>query len=200
MTSSQHSRGRVLFEVLCIWALGGSFVAAWLQTGVTAHLASAAIAAVFGLGWSSGLFAGRAAEVAAEPAMVPVTVHAEPATAPLHTEEVADYAPPRIEIFAFEPDEVVEPEADIAPKPVKEAKPKRRKKAPAAERREEPVVAQPNVVAFEEPVVAQPNVVAFEEPVHADLHIEPLFEPQPFVRQPRAFGRKARGSPPLSAA
>ncbi len=186
MTSSQHSRGRIMFEVLCIWALGGSFGVAWLQTGVTAHLASAAIAGLFGLSRSSGLFARDPAVVPIAAAVAPMPVAPELAVEP-ETEIAAEYAPPRIEIFAFEPDEVVEPETVIEPKPVKEAKPKRRKKAAAVELREEAV--------FEQAADA-----AFEEPVHHETHIEQLFEPQPFVRQPRAFGRKARGMPPLPAA
>ena len=185
MTSSQHSRGRIMFEVLCIWALGGSFGAAWLQTGVTAHLASAAIAAVFGLSWSLGLFARR--PVDAEAPLVPMSVGAEARNPATQNVDHADYAPPRIEIFAFEPEEMIEPEPVVEPKPVKQAKPKRRKKAAPTE-------------GNELPVVEQPEVAAFDEPAHHEVHIEPLFEPQPFVRQARAFGRKARGAPPLPAA
>ena len=185
MTSSQHSRGRVLFETLCILGLGGSFAVAWLQTGVTAHLVSAAMAGLFGLSWSSGLFARRTAEFPVEETAGSIPVAAELAVAQ-EREVATEYAPPRIEIFAFEPDEVIEPPAAIEPKPVKEAKPKRRKKAAAA--------------VLPEPVIDHPAEVAFEEPVHQETHIEQLFEPQPFVRQPRAFGRRARGLPPLPAA
>ena len=170
MTRSQHSRGRVLFEVLCILALGGSFAAAWLQTGVTAHLASAAIAGVYGVSRTLGLFARPVAAAVAEP--VPVAASHE---------DIVDSAPPRIEIFAFEPEEI-EAEPAVALEPVKEAKSKRRKKARAADRSDEAAVEEPKVVAFVEPVLPE-------------IHIEPLFEPQPFVRQPRAFGRKTKALP-----
>ena len=196
MNSSQHSRGRIMFEALCIWALGVSFVGAWLETGVAAHLASAAIAVLYGLSRSVGLFAREPLAAAAEPAAVPMTFAQEPVTAAPAFEE----APPRIEIFAFEPEATIAPETVFEPKLVKAAKPKRRKKAAAAEQVEETVVEQPDASAAEEMAIEPPDVVAFEEPVHHETHIEQLFEPQPFVRQPRAFGRKARGMPPLSTA
>lgn len=89
-------------------------------------------------------------------------------------------AEPRIEIFAFEPDPVVE--AEVAP-PVAKAKPKRKsRKAKTVES-----------LAAVEPDRAEG--AAHQEP----MHIEQLFDPQPFARQQRpAFGRKSRG--PLPAA
>ncbi len=184
MTSSQHSRGRTLFEVLCIWGLGGSLAAAWLQTGGTAQLAAAACAALLGLSWCAGLFARRPAESVSEHTFAPMVVAAEPAARTFDSADVADEPPPRIEIFSFEPDQAAEPPETVAPEPVADPKPKRRRKARPADTSEEPVVDQP---------IAAP--VAFEEPVH-EVHIEPLFEPQPFARQPRpAFGRKSRALP-----
>lgn len=166
MQRSQHSRGRTFFEVLCIWALGGSFALAWLQTGTTAHLASAAIAALFGISWASRLSKPEPVEAAVE------------AATPLATDR-DDETPPRIEIFAFEPEPLPEPAAPLEEQPAEAAKPKRRARKAKATKVETPA--------------------AVEEPLPQEAHLEPLFDPQPFVRQPRpAFGRRQRR--PLPAA
>ena len=49
MHSFHHSRGRILFEVLCALAVSVSCVQAWMQTGASALLGAAAAAALYGI-------------------------------------------------------------------------------------------------------------------------------------------------------
>src|SRR5689334_12894541 len=49
MQSFHHSRGKIVFEVFCALAIAASCVGAWMQTGASALLAAAAVAAVYGL-------------------------------------------------------------------------------------------------------------------------------------------------------
>ena len=91
------------------------------------------------------------------------------------------------EVVAAAPEPILapEPEAPVEPEPVAPApkKPRARKAKKSA--------------ADTAPVVEQQTQPA--EPVSNGLPIEQLFETQPFVRQPRAFGRKARGPRTLPA-
>ena len=188
MHSHRRPRGKTAFEVLCAASLAASFVAAWDQTGVTALLASASIVGLFALYWSAALFAREAVAVEAVPSPVEFVPQPEP---------VAEA--PRIEIFPFDPEPALpaepladseqanEPELVVKQAPI-EAKPKRRSKK-SRPKAEEALIEQQSAIAAEESV--------FSEPVH----IEQLFDPQPFARQPRpAFGRKSRGPRPLPAA
>ena len=49
MQSFHQSRARIFFEVLCALAISASCAGAWLQTGATALLPAAAVAALYGL-------------------------------------------------------------------------------------------------------------------------------------------------------
>src|SRR5687768_7222744 len=49
MHSFHRSRGRILFEVACALAISGSCIAAWMQTGASALVPAAAVAALYGL-------------------------------------------------------------------------------------------------------------------------------------------------------
>ena len=83
-------------------------------------------------------------------------------------------------------DIAAEPAVEIVaePEPVAEAKPKRPRKPRAAKRKAEAAI-EPAVPAVEQPAVYDP-------PSDETPHIEPLFDPQPYVRQVRpAFGRKS---------
>ncbi|MEO6582428.1 MAG: hypothetical protein ABIN68_06440 [Sphingomicrobium sp.] len=126
--------------------------------------------ALFALYRSLGLFARRERIEEAQPAMAPVpAVEVEAA--------VQD------EVFAYEPEVLAEPEPE--PDPVAAAP----KKRPARKARKAALVVAP--------VVEVPEPVAFEELVSDGPPLEQLFDPQPFVRQPRAFGRKSRGPRPI---
>ena len=171
MHTDRRARGKVLFEVLCALILAASFVGAWEQTGSSALLVSASIVALAAIYWSFGLFGRDRVDDAAQPA------------AAMADAQVAEADTPVPEVLVREPDVPTEPEpVTAAPK----KRPARKAKKAAAE------------VA---PIVEPTEPVAIEQPVSNGLPLEQLFDVQPRVRQPRpAFGRKARGPLPFSAA
>lgn len=171
MHSHQRARGKVLFEVLCALALAASLAGAWDQTGSSALLAAAAVIALFAIYWAFGLFAR---EPLNEATQLPAAV--------------AESPEPDLELAL--PEEVYAPQLALAAEPepfVPEPKKRRARKAKTA-------------TADVAPMVEPPEPVAIETPVFAGPPPEQLFDTQPFVRQPRAFGRKARGPRPLPAA
>ena len=187
MHSHRRSRGKVLFEALCALGLAASFAGASDQTGSSALLASAAIMALFAIYWAFGLVARdrthRAEQPGAAVEVQPSATVAEAREAAVEAdagEEACAREPQApatnaVDVVPFEPDVPAEPAA-VAPAPKK----KRARKAKKA-------------AADAAPVVEKSEPGAFGEPVAHGVSLEPLFEPQPFVRQPRAFGRKARG-------
>ena len=171
MQSQHRARGKVLFEVFCALSLAASFVSAWDQTGSSALLASASIMALFAIYWSFGLVARD-----------PVDDAAQRTAAAADAQEAEVQSALQEDVLARELEFPSEPEPVTAgPK-----KPRARK-------------AQ-KVAAVVAPVVEPPEPIAIVEPVSDGPPLEQLFDPQPFVRQPRAFGRKARGPRPLPAA
>lgn len=186
MHRHHRARGKILFEVFCASGLAASLAGAWDQTGSSALLASASIMALFTVYWSFGLFARDRSVEALEEA-VPVTasvadgqeVEVAVAQSPAPYVEAAVQE----EAFVSVPEVLPEPEA-VAAEPKKQRARKTTKKA--------------GVVA---PAGEAPEPVAVEETVYDGPPLQQLFEPQPFVRQPRpAFGRKARGPRPIPAA
>jgi hypothetical protein len=178
MHSLHRARGKVLFEVLCALSLAASFAGAWDQTGSSALLASASIMALFAIYWSFGLFARDRVDVTAQP----TAAVAQPTAVAADAREAEVQTAVQEEVFACEPEVLAEPEP-VAARPKKQRARKAQKAAA--------------VVA---PVVESPERVANEEPVFDGPPLEQLFDPQPFVRQPRAFGRKERGPRPLPTA
>ena len=164
MHSFHHSRGRILFEVLCALAVSVSCVQAWMQTGASALLGAAAAAALYGIVHLFDL-RGRA------PVAQVGVAHAEPVvTRPVLVEEVrpAEPAPPA----------PVEPKAK-APRKTAAKKPKA-KPAKAAEPTPEPP--------------PEPEAdTSLTEVEHDPVPLAPLFQPEPFLRQQQRgmFGRKA---------
>ena len=184
MHSFRPSRARILFEVFCVLALSASLGVAWVQTGASALLGATAGAALFGLSHAFGM--RRGPTVATEPQRIgfaeenPECSLAEPIVVePAAAEEEPDLAPAPAEAEV------------VAIAPAVESKPGRSKvsRKPRAARKaaKEPEIAQP------EPVEAIDVVVPISFDELDQPRIEPLFEPEPFVRQPRAvvFGRKA---------
>ena len=170
MQSFHQSRGRIFFEVVCALTVGASCYVAWLQTGAWALLPAAAAIGLYSLVRLTDLTAPKPAKaVALQPAREP--------------EPVAEVVP-----------ELTEPavEAEPAkPKTPRSTKPRRTKTMRKGGRRagdeSEPVAAAVPVPRQKEDAISP---TAFDEAVHSN--IEPLFEPEPFVRMPRpAFGRKA---------
>lgn len=177
MHSFHQSRGRIFFDIFCALTIGVSCAIAWLQTGASALLAIAGVAAAYSLVRATD--AGqRIQRVAAEgPDLGPA--------ADMQGDLLAYVAP------------AAKPVVEEVPKPAKAKRPSRKKKG-------DPVAAEPAVAELEEvavePAIAEPEdvaaivegpaIVEAEEEHHAI--VTPLFEPQPMVRQQRTvFGRKA---------
>lgn len=163
MHSPQHSRGRILFEVMCAWAAAASCAGAWIQTGASALLPAAAAAFLYG---AVHLFdmAGRNPARAEEPQReFPV---AAPENAP------ADDKPTG---------QLVDDLAGTRATEDAPAKPARKTRARAPKK---PKLVEVTIDAIE----AEPPVY-HDGSDHPPL--APLFEPLPAVRQLRTFGRKA---------
>ena len=183
MHSFHHSRGRILFEVFCALTVGASCYGAWTQTGAWALLPAAAVAALYGL---VHLFDLRRAKPVT--AVEPQRIAFDDDTPSVH---LAAAVSEPVTAVADEPEAV---ELALGPEPAKPktpraSKPRRTKTMRKGGRRadDETVTAvAPAPPPKEEAVSPTP----FDEAAHSN--IEPLFEPEPFVRMPRpAFGRKA---------
>ena len=171
MHTHRRSRGKALFEALCGFGLAASFAAASNQTGAPALMVSASIMGLGAIYWSFGIFGSDPTHQVEQPAAVV-------AVAPR-----ADVEPPvPEEALALEQEVVAEPNP-VAKTPRKPRVRKARKVAPDAA-----------------PAVEQAEPAAYADSAQQGFSLEPLFEPQPFARQPRAFGRKSRVRGPLSAA
>ncbi len=189
MQSVQPSRGRILFEVLCAFALAASFAGAWMQLGASALLAAASVAAFYGLVHAFDLFRRNPA-VAVEPQRIelpsevqtdfPAFQDADALMVVAGHELTSDAAPP--EAKSGRPAKAPRKKKAKAAEPVPVAEAEATEPAPPEE-------AEPAELApAEEPEVAETE--QFEETAH--ISHAPLFEPAPFVRQQRAaFGRKA---------
>ena len=188
MHSFHHSRGRILFEVLCALTVSASCVGAWIQTGASAFLPAAAAAALYALVHVFDLAKAKPGLAAPAPSVE---------TPADYLEEVpheATMAPPAVEEApSAEPvaaAELTEPAAAEKPKP-------RRAKAPrkAAKGSAKAVVTElkPVEVATTVPESDMDSSdMDGSDMDNAPVPIAPLFEPEPFVRQQRTvFGRKA---------
>lgn len=182
MLSFHQSRGRILFEAFCAFAVSASFLGAWTDLGTLAFVPAAALFALYGLVRLSDLRRSQPAATAgvavAEEIQGDLLAYAPPAQ-----------SEPVVEVWPLT--ETTDLADDIAPEPKaaeqaakKPARP-RRKKAAAATPAVADSVPEATSVAFED---AEPPVI--EDWNHAP--VAPLFEPEPFVRQQRTvFGRKA---------
>ena len=191
MHSHRRPRAGILFEVLCAFTIGASFVLAWRQTGAWAFLGSASAFALLGLYWSLGLFARKALAAAAEPTAEAAETEV-PATfqGAIAAEEDVALATGQVEVLAnaadvlIDPEPLVDPEPLLDPEPLPKPPPKRRARKPRAAKA----------------VVEATPAVPVYEPAPSGPPIEQLFEPPPFARQIRpAFGRRAGGSKKLTA-
>jgi hypothetical protein len=204
MQSFHRSRGRILFEVFCAFAIAESCVGAWKQTGAWALLPAAVVAALYGVVHAFDLIGRKPAVAASVPAL----------------EREAIVAPAPVEEPTAENNVEVAVTAEEAPSRATRAR--RPKAAPKGSRRrgaarDEKIVevAEPEDVQVaatapteeprfveiappEEPKAAEvtppePNVTPLPQPEETPpIPLTPLFEPEPFVRQQRAvFGRKS---------
>lgn len=179
MTSFHPSRGRILFEVFCALAISASCAGAWVQTGASAFLPAAVVAALYGL-WHLTDLAGRKPAVALETGDAQLAAEGQGDLIDyLETVEPLPVAEPAPIAVA----EAVEPAPTAPPRPKRKS---RKKPAAAAEKSATPII-ELQIEDFTPP--AGEPLAAVEEH-HAP--IAPLFEPQPLVRQQRAiFGRKS---------
>jgi len=193
MHSFYPSRGRILFEVLCALAISASCAGAWRQTGATALLAGAAIAALYGL---VHLFDLRRPKSAAtvEPQRIDFETETEDELSGRRDDGLPLEAGTQPTTgHSIEEAEIVDPAAPRAKAPRKGG---RRPKAPHEAKvaklaqPEEPQVAE--LGSPEEAGNAGPATHEEEEEEEAHHSLAPLFEPEPFARQRHAvFGRKA---------
>ncbi|MCF2515836.1 hypothetical protein LVY65_12295 [Sphingomonas sp. G124] len=197
MRDFHQSRGRILFEVFCAFAVAASCAGAWMQTGASALLPVALVALLYGVVHAFDL-ARRNPAGAADPQRI-------------------DFATDQHGCLLAAPDSGVPLAAadqlattDMAVEEVKPAKPAtpseskgRRAKAPrksggrsASEPKETKATER---APLEEAEVAVPVDIEKADvdlplPPEEDSHVPlaPLFEPEPFARQQRTvFGRKA---------
>jgi hypothetical protein len=203
MQSFHHSRGRIFFEVLCAFGMSASLAIGWMQTGASALVAAASIAALYALVHVFDLFR-RNPVVAAEPQRIefeypqevePVAARREfiAPTVAVEPQLVIDNAPEEVQ-----PAEGAEP-VEATPTPPKaksRAKAPRRGGGRRAGAPKDVIVAElpPAEEAKSEAPVEMTDAIEpelIDEPFHAP--VSPLFEPEPFVRQQQRtmFGRKA---------
>ena len=199
MQTYYPSRTRIFFEVLCAFAMVTSCVGAWRQTGASALLIAAAVAALYGL---VHLFDMRRPK----PEMVePQRIDFEPETLDVVVPMVAAGEPPAVEPVVAAAEVVdISVAARTAPGRRSAGSRKgggRRTKAPKAAKAAK--VAPAEEVEALPPLAVESELAEVEleeeefvfpadnEPAHPQ--IQPLFEPEPFVRMPRqGFGRRGR--------
>jgi hypothetical protein len=197
MHSPHPSRGRILFEVLCAFAIATSFVGAWKQTGAWTLLPAALVAALYGFFHLFDMSAPQAASAAAEPQRIEFESEAAEVVVPM----VAAEDPPAVD--SVEAAEVVELAASRAGSGLRSGSRKgtgRRAKTTKAAKAAEPAATEEMQAPW--PMVDEPR--ATESQVEDDFafshddgpahpQIAPLFEPEPFAKMPRrAFGRRGR--------
>jgi hypothetical protein len=200
MHSFHRSRGRILFEVLCLLAIAASCVGAWMQTGASALLLAAGVSGLYGLIHLFDMRRPKPLE-----AVEPQRIDFEPEARDELPTPSAVVDPP----MAADATEDADPAVTESPRSGagrrkggsrkssgrratarKEAKPV--ELAPLEE--EEEVRAEAFTPPEEVETFDEPELDAHEpsaEPVH--IPHAPLFEPEPFVRMQRqAFGRRGR--------
>lgn len=194
-----QSRGRILFEVLCALVISASFVGAWMQTGASALLPAAGVAALYGL---VHLFDLRRrfpvdavepqriefdSEEQGEPLMGLASGKQDPVAPSVDDEPELAECPEQME--SVEPAAPRERKSSRAKAPRKGVS----RQASSPEKAKVAELAPPEVNVTELAPSGEAEVLVpmvSEEAAHP--HFEPLFEPDPFVRMPRrAFGRKA---------
>lgn len=214
MDPVHHSRGRILFEVLCAITVSASCVGAWVQTGASALLWAASAALLYGLVNLFDVARPRSAAIAHPPAMdFPVEQEAGLVA------EGADVPP-----AAADPELMLEDrieEAQAVERAVRRSGKGRKARAPRKPRAVRPAeepeamdVARPEDTDVAASLPSEQAEVSEVEPPDAaeiaqspslaqisgiptpdeasHIPVVPLFEPEPFVRQQRrAFGRKA---------
>ena len=197
MRSFHRSRGKVIFEVLCVLIIAASCAGAWMQTGAWALLPAALVALLYGVVHAFELVR-RNPVSAADPERIdfatdqPSSLRAPPdsglALAEASQETTTDMTDEEVKLVELAVPRESKARRAKAPRKVGGRRASEPKDSKVAERDppQEAEVAMP--VATGKAEVAAP--LPPEEAPHVPL--APLFEPEPFARQQRAmFGRKA---------
>ena len=180
MHSVRQSRSRIFFDVFCALAISASCVAAWMQTYASALLAAAAVAALYGVVHAFDLGGRRPHPAVDQP-------ESEGAKEPVFDFAAAQPAAASQQPETAEAVEEAQPAEPAAPKASRRPRAKGPRKSNT---RRAGVADEAKITELAPPAEAVALPMPSEEVAH--LHIEPLFEPEPFVRMPRqAFGRKA---------
>lgn len=212
MLSFRQSRGRILFDFLCVLVIVASCVGAWMQTGATALIGAAGAAGLYGLvrlfdmRWPESVEATEPQRIDFAPdtrddSVAGLDRYEPPVVTPQYSAtDAIEEVEPAETIASIEPVEPVEPVEQTAPqaKPGRKAKTPRKgggQRASTAKGVDVTELAQPadaDVIEFTPTEEAE--VAALPDPddvTHS--HIEPLFEPERFGRMPRrAFGRRGQ--------
>jgi hypothetical protein len=150
MQSFHQSRGRILFEVFCSLAISASCAGAWMQTGASALLPAASVAALFGLVHAFDMRRARFVSPASQSIELP---RVEETLVPVSE---ASLIPPVAAEQQLPSDSSKEKAEPAAPRPTRarraKAAPKGARRRPAA-REEEKVAA---LAPVEEVKVGQP--------------------------------------------
>lgn len=197
MYSFHHSRGRILFEVLCALTVSASCAGAWIQTGAWALLPATAAALFYSVVHLFDL-SRRSPVVAAEPQQIEFATDDQG--------DLLDYVDAGVPLAAadqqpttdnnIEETELVEPAAPRASGGGRGKAPRkggsRRSGGPRKAEITELAPPEPTeITELAPPEAAEVTEFAPPEEV-AHVPLVPLFEPEPFARQQRAvFGRKA---------
>jgi hypothetical protein len=203
MHRSHPSRVRILFEVFCAFAVVASMVGAWRQTGASALLVAAAAAALLGFARLFDMPGSKSAEVAE-----PQRIDFEPELVGTNDGIVVPMVavePPTPVVVVVNEAEVEEPVASRASSGRRSGGSRkgsgRRAKAPKAAKTSEPELVEEvqapwplaDVREMGEPAAEEEEFVFPPDDESSQPHIQPLFEPEPFVRMPRqGFGRRGR--------
>lgn len=197
MHSFRQSRGRILFDFFCTLVIVASCAGAWMQTGASALLGAAAAAGLYGLVRLFDLGRPKTAEAIKPQRIDFATDPRGDVMAELDADEPRLVAQQQLATDGIEKAKLVESAAPQT-KPDSKAKAPRKgggRKVSAAKSAKIIELAPPEdaeVTELSSPEEAEvSDFVVPDDMTHA--HIEPLFEPDPFVRMPRrAFGRRGR--------
>jgi hypothetical protein len=185
MHSFHHSRSRILFEVFCALAISASCVGAWMQSGAWALLPAAAVAALYGIVHSFDLRRRNSINLV-EPQEIELAPDRQGDF--LARLETSEQAVANNELEVVQPAQEAERVEPAAPRERQGSTAKARRKGPSRR------ASAPEKAKVIELAPSEDADIAIVTPPEdaARPHIEPLFEPETFVRMPRqAFGRKA---------
>ena len=197
MHSFHRSRGKLIFEVLCVLVIAASCAEAWMQTGAWAFLPMALVALLYGVVHAFELVR-RGPVSAADPERIDFETN-QPGSLPAPLDSGLPLAEANQKVTTDMTVEEVKLVELAAPRESKA----RRAKAPrksggrrASEPKETNVSERtpPEEAEVAVPVPIEKADVAAPLPPEEAPHVPlaPLFEPEPFARQQRAmFGRKA---------